>query len=165
MLLVSSLHERIGRVNRTCQDLFGWDIVEMMEGKVEHPALFPFRRSQSHPLCRIYRLLNVRNIPTPARDLLPSLDIWPQIRQDKSHTIQTGGFQLLIHALLEKRCGSAGASASVNKCILGRMLGTAQLIDEDLAGLHGGWAAAGNRHAPRAEESFVGVLAQPGRTP
>lgn len=136
-----------------------------MEGKVEHPALFPLRRNQSHPLCRIYGLLNVRNIPTPARDFLPSFDIWPQIRQDKSHTIQAGGSQLLIHALLKKRCGSASASASVDESILGGIFGTAQLIDEDLAGLYGGWAAAGDRHAPRTKESFVGVLAQPGRTP
>lgn len=71
----------------------------------------------------------------------------------------------MIHALLDKWCGSAGASASVNKCVLGCVSGTAQLIDEDLAGLYGGWAAVGDRYAPRAEESLVGVLAQPGRTP
>lgn len=159
------LHECIGGLNRACQNLFSGWVVEMMERKVEHSALFPLRPAQSRPLYCIYRLLNVRDVLTPARDSLPGLDIWPQIRKHKPHAVQTGGPQLLIHALLDKRCRSAGASASVNKCVLRCVLGTAQLVEQDFAGLYSGGATVGQRHPPRADESLMGVLAQPGRTP
>ena len=160
-----ALHERIGRVDRTFQNLFRGLIVEMMEGKVEHSALFSLWRNQSHRLCRVYRLLDVRDILALGCDCFPSFDIWPQIRKDKSDPLQTGQLHLLIQTLLDEWCGSAGTRTSINIGIFRRFLRATQLIDEDLAGLYSGWAAAGDGHAPCAKESLMGVFAQPGRAP
>ena len=51
----------------------------MMEGEIAHPALFVLRPSQSYGLRCIYRALIVRDVLTLAGDLLPSLDVWPQV--------------------------------------------------------------------------------------
>lgn len=153
------LHERIGRFDRAVQNHLRGRVVEMVEGKVEHSALFALGPTDSHPFRCIHRLRNVGDVFAPARDFLPRLDIRPQIREHESHLVQPGRRQFCVHVLLDERGGPAGARASVNIGVLCRLFGTAQLIDHDFAGLHGGRAAVGDGHAPGADESFVGVLA------
>lgn len=74
-VMLRYLTRRHRPTRRRFQDLFrSWNIA-ILEAKIEHPAPFALLPSQPHPLFRIDRLLDVRNVHAPARDSLLSLDI------------------------------------------------------------------------------------------